>query len=507
MTESLGLLMLGFQGALTTQNLIAAAIGCFLGTLIGILPGIGPATTVALLIPVAFGLKPDSALIMMTGVYMGAMYGGSLTAILLKVPGEASSVMTSIDGYEMAKQGRGAQALAVSAIGSFVGGTASVIALTVMALPIAQFALLLGPTEYFSLIVAAMIFVSVLLGKDLLRGIVGIVFGLAVSTIGTDFQTGVPRLTFGLEALTDGIDNVVVIIGIFGIGEVFWFLIREKMKVGERLAIKGRLWLSGDDWRRSWPAMARAAIIGFVCGLKPGSGATLGSILSYTLEQRLSKQPERFGKGAIEAVAAPETANNAATGGAMISMLAIGIPGHATTAVMLVALMMYGIMPGPRLMIDHPDLVWSVIASLYVSNVILLVMNMPLIPLFVKILDIPTQFLMPLILVIAATGAFSMANNLSDVVMAFVFGIVGYLMRLVQIPLVSVALGVVLGERMEQTMRQALLLARGDPSIFVTRPMSAAFLASAVLLIVWDTVSRERRRRSGKAQLVIEEAT
>jgi putative tricarboxylic transport membrane protein len=461
---------------------------------------------VALLIPVAFGLKPDSALIMMTGVYMGAMYGGSLTAILLKVPGEASSVMTSIDGYEMAKQGRGAQALAVSAIGSFVGGTASVIALTVMALPIARFALMLGPAEYFSLIVAAMIFVSVLLGKDLLRGIIGIVFGLAVSSIGMDMQTGVTRLTFGFDALADGIDNVVVIIGIFGVGEVLWFLAHETSKVGERLAIHGRLWLSGDDWRRAWPAMLRGTVIGFLCGLKPGSGATLGSILSYTMEQRLSKEPQRFGRGAIEAVAGPETSNNAATGGAMISMLSLGIPGHATTAVMMVALMMYGIMPGPRLMIDHPDLVWSVIASLYVSNVILLVMNLPLIPLFVKILDIPSQFLMPLILVIAATGAFSMANNFSDVIMAFSFGVIGYLMRMVEIPLVSVALGVVLGEKMEQTLRQALLLSRGDWAIFATRPLSAMFLAAALLVIMWDTISRERRRRAGKAQIVIEEA-
>lgn len=496
--DTFSLLIQGFQSAITIPNLISAFLGCFLGTLIGILPGIGPATTIALLIPIAFTINPESALIMMTAVYLGAMYGGSLTSVLLKVPGEASSVMTSIDGFEMAKQGRAAQALAVSSIGSFIGGTLSIVGLTLVALPIASVALLMGPTEFFSLLIAAMLFISVLMGKDLLKSIAATILGLAIATIGTDLQTGVPRLTYGMDALLDGIDTILILIGIFGIGEVLWFLSHRGEQSGERLAIRGRLWLSPDDWRRSTPAIIRGSVIGFIAGVLPGSGSTLGSILAYTAEQRVSKEPERFGKGAIEAVASAETANNSATGGAIIPMLTLGIPGSGTTAILLVALTMYGINPGPRLMIDHPQIIWTVIASLYVSNVILVILNLPLIPLFVRVLDMPVRFLMPLILAIATVGAYSLSNNFSDVLLVFAFGGLGYLMQLMGIPKVALIIGVVLGERMEQSLRQAILLSDGDWSVFVRYPISAAFLLSGILLLIWDLTSK--RRKASKAE-------
>lgn len=490
--DSLTLLAQGFQSAFTVPNLLSAVLGCILGTLVGILPGIGPATTVAILIPIAFGVNPDSALIMMTAVYLGAMYGGSLTSVLLKVPGEASSMMTAIDGFEMAKQGRAAQALAVSAIGSFIGGTLSVVALTLVALPIASVALLLGPTEFFSLLVAAMLFISVLMGKDLLKSIAALLLGLAIAVIGTDLQTGVPRLTFEISTLLDGINTATMIIGIYGVGEVLWYLSHRGEDHGERLALRGRLWLDRDDWRRSWPAILRGSVVGFIAGVLPGSGSTLGSILAYSMEQRVSKEPDRFGKGAVEAVASCETANNAATGGAIIPMLTLGIPGSGTTAILLVALMMYGITPGPRLMIDHPQVIWTVIASLYISNVILVILNLPLIPLFVRVLDLPVRFLMPLILAIAAVGAFSMSDSFTDLVVVFFFGAVGYLMRLVGVPPVALVIGVVLGLRMEQSLRQAILLSIGDWTVFLTRPISAAFLAAGIGLAIWDVVSKSR---------------
>lgn len=496
MSESLPALLAGFAAAFTLGNLIAAMIGCILGTVVGVLPGLGPSTTVALLIPVAFSLNPESALIMMLGVYLGAMYGGSLTSVLMKVPGEASSVMTAIDGFEMAKQGRAGPALAVAAIGSFIGGTLSVIGLTLFAPLVAQYALKIGPAEYFSLMLAALLFTSVLLGQDLLKGLISVALGLLVAVVGTDLQSGVPRLTFGLSPFLEGIDVIVVLMGLFGVGEVVWFLTHRSNAVGERLGIRGRLWLSRDDWRRSWPAIGRASGLGFFAGILPGSGSSLAGVLSYTVEQRITKEPERFGKGAIEGVAAPETANNAATGGALIPMLTLGVPGSGTTAVLLAVFTIYGIDPGPRLMTDNADIIWTIIASLYISNVLLLMLNLPLIPLFVRILDVPVRFLMPVILVIAAVGAFSLSNSFADVVLLFAFGLLGFFMRSVDIPMVPLILAVILAPKMEQSLRQALLLANGEWSTFVTRPISLAFLAAGALVLLADILSKARRKRS-----------
>ena len=494
--DSLSSLIAGFALALTFSNVLAALIGCVLGTVVGVLPGLGPSTTVALLIPVAFSLRPDAALIMMLGVYLGAMYGGSLTSVLMKVPGEASSVMTAIDGFEMAKQGRAGPALAVAAIGSFIGGTLSVIGLTLFAPLIAQYALRIGPAEYFSLMVGALLFTSVLLGADLLKGLISVAIGLLVAVVGTDLQSGVPRLTFGLSPFLEGIDIIVVLMGLFGVGEVVWYLTHRSGEGGERLGIRGRLWLTRDDWKRSWPVIARSSGLGFFAGILPGSGSSLASVLSYTVEQRISKEPERFGKGAIEGVAAPETANNSATGGALIPMLTLGVPGSGTTAVLLAVFTIYGIDPGPRLMIDNADVVWTVIASLYISNVLLLALNLPLIPLFVRILDVPVRFLMPVILVIAAVGSYSLSNSFADVVLLFAFGLLGFLMRSVGIPLVPLILAVILAPKMEQSLRQAILLSNGDWSTFLTRPISATFLAVGVAVVLADIVSKARRKRT-----------
>lgn len=489
-------LLAGFAAALTLSNLLAALIGCVLGTIVGVLPGLGPSTTVALLIPVAFSMRPDSALIMMLGVYLGAMYGGSLTSILMKVPGEASSAMTAIDGFEMAKKGLAGPALAVSAIGSFIGGTLSVIGLTLFAPVIAEYALDIGPAESFSLMLAALLFTSVLLGADIVKGLISTAIGLLIAVVGTDLQTGVSRLTFGVTDFLEGIDIIVVLMGLFGVGEVLWYLTHRGEERAEKLGLRGRLWLSREDWSRSWPAITRSSVVGFLAGILPGSGSSLAGVLSYTVEQRVSKEPERFGKGAIEGVAAPETANNAATGGAMIPMLTLGIPGSGTTAVLLVVFTIYGLQPGPRLMTDHADLVWAVIASLYISNVLLLALNLPLISLFVRILDVPVRYLMPIILVVAAVGAYSLSNSYVDVIALFVFGVLGFFMRRVGIPLVPLVLAAILAPRMEQSLRQAMLLSNGDWTTFLTRPISAAFLAAGLAIVLADVISKARRRRA-----------
>lgn len=491
--ETLHLLMQGFGHALSLSNLFSSFLGCLLGTIIGILPGVGPSTTVALMIPIAFSIRPETALIMMLGVYLGAMYGGTLTSVLLKVPGEASTVMTSIDGYEMAKQGRAGPALAVSAIGSFIGGTLSVVALTFFAPIIAAYALKVGPAEFFSLMFSSLLFASVLMGEDLIIGLVSVMIGLLIAVVGIDLQTGVPRLTFGLSTLLEGVDVIVIIMGVFGVGEVFWFLAHRQAGGSEKLAITGRFWLNKDEWRRCCLPILRGSLVGFIAGLLPGSGSSLGSIMAYTTEQRLSKEPERFGKGAIEAVAAAETANNSATGGALIPMITLGIPGSGTTAVLLVVFLMYGLQPGPRLLIEQPQLIWTIVASLYISNIVLVIYNLPMIPLFIRILDIPVRFLMPMILALATVGAYAFNSSFSDIVLLFIFGVVGYLMRATNLPPVPMVLGAILGPRMEQSLRQALLLSNGDYLVFLKHPLSAVFLLFGVTFVVWDIFSKARK--------------
>ncbi len=493
--DTFTLLVNGFSQALTPSNLFSALVGCVLGTVVGVLPGIGPSTTVAILIPVSFVMNPATVLIMMMGVYCGAMYGGAITSILVNVPGEASSVTTAMDGYPMARQGRGGVAMVVCQVGSFIGGTLSVVGLMTVARPLAEFALKFGPAENFSVMLFALILSSTLISESLLRGIISVILGLIVASIGTDLQTGIGRLTLGVPELLDGIDNVVVIIGVFGVGEVLWYVVSTYgMQAGEMERLGAGRWVPNrQEWRESTAPILRGTLVGFLTGLL-AAGAALGSFLAYSLEKRLSKHPERFGKGALEGIASSESANNASTGGALIPLLTLGIPHSGTTAVLLAVLTMYGLKPGPQLMIDQAPLMWTVIASLYVANVLLIILNLPAVGIFIRILDIPLKFLMPLVLVFATVGAFAINTSLVDLMLVLVFGVVGFAMRWAGFPPVAMVLGVVLGERMEQAMRQAFMISSNGALIFLTKPISLFFLVLTVALVALDMLTRRRGR-------------
>ncbi len=474
----------GFTVAAQPANLGFVFIGALLGTLIGVLPGIGPATGIALLIPLGFSMEPTPALIMMAGVYYGAMYGGSTTSILLNAPGEAASVMTTLDGYQMARKGRPGAALAVSALGSFIAGTLGILALTVLALPIAEAALRMGPAEMSALIVFALVAVSSLSGGDVVKGLIALTLGLAVATVGIELQSGVSRFTFGLATLDDGIDFLVIVIGIFAVAESLTGL--EELSAGTRENVKltGPVWLTMAEWKRSYWPILRGAVIGFGAGVLPGAGATVASVISYTTERRLSTRKEEFGHGAIEGVAGPEAANNAASMGSMVPLLTLGIPGSNATAVMLGGLIMYGLQPGPLLFQNQPELVWGLVASMYFGNVILLILNLPLVKIFVKIVDIPQQVLLPLVIALSFIGVYSINSSVADLVLLVVFGVVGYLLRKVGIPAAPLVMGVVLGKLLEQSMRQAVAISGGSYAIFVERPIALAFLTAAALVVL-----------------------
>lgn len=474
----------GFTVAAEPANLGFVFIGALLGTLIGVLPGIGPATGIALLIPLGFSMEPTPALIMMAGVYYGAMYGGSTTSILLNAPGEAASVMTTLDGYQMARNGRPGAALAVSALGSFIAGTLGVLALTVLALPIAEAALRMGPAEMSALIVFALVAVSSLSGGDVVKGLIALTLGLAVATVGIELQSGVSRFTFGLATLDDGIDFLVVVIGIFAVAESLTGL--EELTAGTResVTLTGPVWLTMAEWNRSYWPILRGTVIGFGAGVLPGAGATVASVISYTTERRLSTRKEEFGHGAIEGVAGPEAANNAASMGSMVPLLTLGIPGSNATAVMLGGLIMYGLQPGPLLFQNQPELVWGLVASMYFGNIILLILNLPLVRIFVKIIDIPQQVLLPLVIALSFIGVYSINSSVADLVLLVVFGVVGYLLRKVGIPAAPLVMGVVLGKLLEQSMRQAVAISGGSYAIFVERPIALAFLTAAALVIL-----------------------
>lgn len=486
----------GFAVALEPANLLFLVAGVVLGTVIGMLPGIGPSTGVALLIPVGFGMAPTAALIMMAGVYYGAMYGGSTTSILLNAPGEAASVMTAIDGYQMARKGRPGAALAISAVGSFIAGTLGIAALTLLALPIAEAALGFGPPEYFALIVFALIAVASLSGEALLKSLAALAAGLAISTIGIEVQSGISRFTFGLAELDDGIDFLIVVVGLFAVAESLVGLEEIRGGLRENVKLTGPVWLTLAEWRRSrWPIL-RGTVIGFVTGVLPGAGAAVASIMSYTAERRLSKRPEEFGEGAIEGVAGPEAANNAAAMGALVPMLTLGIPGSNTTAIMLGALMMYGLQPGPLLFQKQPDLVWGLVASMYFGNLILLVLNLPLVKLLVKVVDVPARILLPIVLGLSFIGVYSLNSSVVDLYLLAGFGLLGYLMRKTGVPAAPLVIGVVLGNLLEESMRQSLAISAGSFAIFVRRPISAVLLAGAALfLVVPPLLGRLRRGR------------
>ena len=473
----------GFAVAAQPVNLWYTFIGCFMGTVIGVLPGIGPAAGIGLLLPITYGMNPTSALIMMAGIYYGAMYGGSTTSILINTPGEASSVMTALDGFQMARQGRAGAALAVSAIASFIAGTLGVVALTAFAVPLAGIALKFGPAEMFCLMVFALAAVSSLTGSSPAKGLLSTVLGLMIGTIGIDLQSGQARYTLGVPELQDGVGFIVVVVGLFAIGEVFSNLEDYFKGKSEIVRLKGSLWLTRDEWRRSVGPIVRGGLIGFFKGILPGAGATISTILSYTIEKRISKTPEKFGSGMIEGVAGPEAANNAATCGAMVPLLTLGVPGSGATAVLLGAFIMYGIQPGPLLFQDRPDLVWGLVDSMYIGNVMLLVLNLPLIGIFVRILYIPTGILLPLILAISAIGVYSINGNTLELYMALGFGVLGYAFRKVDIPIAPLVLALVLGANMEQSFRQAMTISGADPAIFVSSGISVTLLVLALVLV------------------------
>jgi putative tricarboxylic transport membrane protein len=480
--ETFAALAGGFATALTPTHLLFAFIGCFLGTAVGVLPGIGPALTVARLLPITFQVPATSAFILFAGVYYGAMYGGSTTSILLNTPGESATIITALEGHRMARAGRAGPALATAAIGSFVAGTIATAALTFAAPIVVELALKLGPAEYFSLMVVAFVAVSAVLGASALRGLACLFLGLILGIVGIDLQTGQPRFTFGMIEFLDGIEVTIVAVGLFAVAETLHLATRRKHGEDEILPVQGSLWLSKEDWARSWKPWLRGACLGFPFGAIPAGGSELPTFLSYYMERKLSKRPEEFGRGAIEGVAGPEAANNASAAGVLMPMLTLGLPTSVTAAIMLSAFQSYGIQPGPMLFATQGDLVWGLIASLYVGNVMLLVLNLPLVGLWVKILKIPTPQLYAGILVFATIGAYGVSNSVVDLLVMYGVGIIGLFMKRYDFPVAPAVIGMILGPLAEQAFRQALTISQGDFTTFVTRPISASFLVVALLL-------------------------
>jgi len=457
-------------------------MGTLFGTLIGVLPGIGPTTGVAILIPITFGMNPTTAIITMAGVYYGAMFGGATTSILLNVPGESASVMTCIDGHQLAKNGRPGPALGMAAMSSFIGGTFAILLLTFLAPPLASFAVSFGPPEYFALTFMGLTLVTSLGGDSPLKGIISGILGLLVACIGIDAQSGVARFTFDIMYTLDGIGFIGVAVGLFALSEILENIEApmETMISKTKLRIRS-LFPNLQDWKNSWKTVIRGSFIGFFIGILPGAGATIASFMSYAAAKKFSKHPEKFGTGVIEGVAAPESANNAAAGGAMVSLLTLGIPGSGTTAVLLGALLIHGMRPGPLLFTSNPEFVWGLIASMYIGNVMLIIQNMPMIGLWVRLLKVPYKILMPLIITISAVGVFATDNNIADVWVMIIFGAIGYIMRKMKYPAAPMVLALVLGPMVEMSLRQSLTISHGNVAIFFTRPISAVLSIFAIL--------------------------
>ena len=494
--SSLDALLAGFGNALQPVTLMWGFVGCFVGTLVGVLPGIGPALTIALLLPLTYHVPATSMFVMFAGIYYGAAYGGSTTSILIKTPGEASSMMTALEGNKMARRGRAGQALATAAIGSFVAGTIGTLALTFFAPMVVEAALAFGPAEYFSLMVLSVVAVSAVLGNSMLRGLIALTLGMLIGLVGIDLQTGQPRFTFGQAPLLDGIEVTVAAVGIFAVGEALYLAWQgRESQAGEVMKLSGSLWMSRQDWSRSWKAWFRGAFYGFPIGAMPAGGAELPTLLSYYTEKKLSKHPEEFGHGAIEGVAGPEAANNAAAAGVLMPLLTLGIPTSATAAIMLSAFEGYGIQTGPQLFASQGSLVWTLIASLYIGNVILLILNLPLVGLWVKLLKIPPPWLYAGIIVISTAGVYGAGNSVFNVGLLFAFGLVGYAMRRFDFPAAPLIVGLILAPMAEQSMRQALTISAGDWSTFLTRPLSASLLTVATLLLIAPPLWRKYSQR------------
>jgi putative tricarboxylic transport membrane protein len=487
-------LAVGFGVALTPINLLYALIGTLLGTLIGVLPGIGPVATIAMLLPTTYALQPVSALIMLAGIYYGAQYGGSTTAILVNMPGESSSVVTCLDGYQMARKGQAGAALATAALGSFFAGTCATILVAAVSLPLSALALKFGPAEYFSLMVLGLIGAVVLAHGSLVKAIAMIVLGLLLGIVGTDVNSGVARFDFGIPELSDGIGVVVVAMGLFGFSEIILNL--ESTEKRELITTKLRgMWPTKAQFKLAAPAVLRGTALGSVLGVLPGGGAMLSSFASYSIEKKLAKDPSQFGKGAIQGVAGPESANNAGAQTSFIPLLTLGIPENAVMAMMVGAMMIHNIQPGPQVMTSNPQLFWGLVASMWVGNLMLVVLNLPLIGIWIKLLTVPYRLLYPAILLFCAIGVYTVNNTSFDVMQTAFFGLLGVIFAKLECEPAPLLLGFVLGPMMEENLRRALLLSRGDPTVFATRPISAGLLAAAILLVLVIALPNIRRQR------------
>ena len=486
----------GFETVFEPTNLLLCLVGVTLGMLIGVLPGLGPAATIAILLPATYNLEPASAIILLAGIFYGAQYGGTVTSVLLNLPGEASSVVTALDGHQMAKQGRGGSALGVAAVGSFIGGTIAIVGLTVIAPVVAGFALDFGPPEYAVLAVLGILLVSTLGSGSAVKAILAAAIGLLLATVGTDPVQGQDRFTFGTDQLADGIDFVIIAMGVFGIGELLYSLEGMRRASATDPPEVGKAYPSRDDLRASRAPIARGSLIGFVLGILPGGGATMSSLVAYSVEKRVAKQPERFGKGAVEGVASPETANNAAATSSFIPLLTLGIPANGTMAVMFGALLLQGITPGPQLITDHPDVFWGVIDSMYIGNLLLLAMSIPLIGLFVRVLTVRPSILAPLTVLITLLGVYSVRNSVFDMQLVIALGALGYLMKKLGLEPGPLVLAFVLGGLLEKSFRQSMRIFDGDLCwVRCGRPISASLLAALFLLAVVVPVTTAIRRR------------
>jgi putative tricarboxylic transport membrane protein len=494
--DILSQLATGFAVALQPTNLLYCFLGCLIGTLVGVLPGLGPTAAMSLLLPATYHVNPVSAIIMLAGIYYGAMYGGSTTSILVNIPGEAASVVTCLDGYQMARQGKAGRALGISAFGSFIAGTVGLIGLTFLGPPLAKTALKFGPPEYFALMVLGMVVLTFLSSSSMIKALMMASFGLLVGSVGTDTVTGTARFSFGLTELMDGVGLVPVVMGLFGISEM---LLNIETKIDRdifKAPVKGLL-PTWADWMQAKWAIARGTVIGFFLGILPGGGAVLSSFVAYAVERRCSKYPEKFGTGVIEGVAAPEAANNSAAQGAFIPLMTLGIPANVVMAMLLGALIIHGVTPGPLLLTQHPEIFWGVTASMYLGNIMLVILNLPLIGLWVQVLKVPYPILMPLIILFCLIGSYTIANSVADVFFMLLFGLVGYGMKKLKYDAPPLILAFVLGPLMEYSLKQSLIYSKGSFMIFLTRPIAATGLAAALLLLLLPLVPRVGGRRPG----------
>jgi putative tricarboxylic transport membrane protein len=494
MFELVDNLALGLSVAASPTNLLLCLVGALVGTLIGVLPGLGPIATIAMLLPITYGLPPVGALIMLAGIYYGAMYGGSTTAILVNIPGESASVVTTLDGHQMAKQGRAGPALAIAAIGSFFAGCVATIVIAAAAAPLTSIALMFGPAEYFALMSLGLVFAVVLAKGSVLKAISMILFGLVLSMVGSDLETGAGRMNFNIPELADGIDFVVIAMGVFGFAEV----LRNLEQTHDREIVNAKitgLMPTAKDLKQAAPAIARGTVLGSLLGILPGGGTIMAAFAAYTIEKKLADDPSRFGRGAIEGVAGPETANNAASQTSFIPLLTLGIPPNAVMALMVGAMTIHGIVPGPQVMTKQPDLFWGMIASMWLGNLMLLIINLPLVGVWVRLLRVPYRLLYPMILIICCIGVYSVKNEPMDVFMTAAFAVVGYWLVKHDFEPAPMLLGFVLGPLMEENLRRAMLIGRGDPMVLLQRPISASLLALGAVLLLLAVLPTLRKKR------------